>query len=273
MENLKAFITTDQKYLYTSIHLNIRSLPAKYDQLRTMISELNVMGLAIDFMMICETFLNDANMNMFPIPGYNFVCNNRLRGKGGGVALFIRDNFNITPRKDLTVKQGTEFESVFVEIFADERKLLIGEIYRVSGRNDIISVQRYESFLDKISVFNGDIMIGTDQNFNYVNIEKHAKTRDLLDAFISSVFFPTITIPTSSLIDNIYVKLNCTNELISGVLLTDISDHMPIVNFIGKRQSPITNNNYVTYRKMDDTALYKIVNNHLIGHYCCTACI
>ena len=66
MENLKAFITTDQKYLYTSIHLNIRSLPAKYDQLRTMISELNVMGLAIDFIMICETFLNDDNMNMFP---------------------------------------------------------------------------------------------------------------------------------------------------------------------------------------------------------------
>ena len=35
-------------------------------------------------------------------------------------------NFNITPRKDLIVNHGTEFESVFVEIFADERKLLIG---------------------------------------------------------------------------------------------------------------------------------------------------
>ena len=67
--------------------------------------------------------------------------------------------------------------------------------------------------------------------------------------------------PVRSLIDNIYVKLNCTNELISGVLLTDISDHMPIFNFIGKRQSPITNHKYVTYRKMDDTALYKIINN------------
>ena len=54
------------------------------------------------------------------------------------------------------------------------------------------------------------------------------------------------------------MKLNCTNELISGVLLTDISDHMPIFNFIGKRQSPITNHKYVT---CDDTALYKIVNN------------
>ena len=42
MKNPKAVITTDQQYLYTSIHLNIRSLPAKYDQLRTMISELNV---------------------------------------------------------------------------------------------------------------------------------------------------------------------------------------------------------------------------------------
>ena len=68
MENLKAFITTDQTYLCTSINLNIRSLPAKYDQLRTMTSELNVMELAIDVIMICETFLNDTNMNMFTIP-------------------------------------------------------------------------------------------------------------------------------------------------------------------------------------------------------------
>ena len=82
------------------------------------------MGLAIDFIMICETFLNDANMYMFPIPGYNFACNNRLHVKGGGVALYIRDTLNITPRKDLTVNHGIEFESVFVEIFADERKLL-----------------------------------------------------------------------------------------------------------------------------------------------------
>ena len=84
-------------------------------------------------------------------------------------------------------------------------------MYRVPGTNDIISMQRYESLLDKISAFNGDIMIGTDQNFNYVNIEKYVKIRDLLDAFISSGFFPTITIPTrithetSSLIDNIYM--------------------------------------------------------------------
>ena len=99
-----------------------------------------------------------------------------------------------------------------------------------------------------------------------MNIEKHAKTRDMLDAFVSSGFFPTITIPTrithetSSLIDNIYmyVKLNCTS-----VLFTYISDDMPIFNCIGKRQSPtcITNHKYVTYRKMDGTALYKIVNN------------
>ena len=39
------------------------------------------MGFAIDFIMICETFLNDANMNMFQIPGHNVVCNNRLHGK------------------------------------------------------------------------------------------------------------------------------------------------------------------------------------------------
>ena len=266
IENLKTFIKPDQNYLFTSIHLNIRSLPAKYDQLRTMISDLSVMGLTIDFIMICETFLNDTNMSMFQIPGYNFLCNNRLRGKGGGVALYIRENFHITLRKDLTLNHGTEFESIFAEICDNQSKLLVGEIYRVPGTNDQISVERYESLIQKMSGFHGDVIIGTDQNFNYVNIERHAKTRDLLDVFISSGFFPTITIPTrithgcSSLIDNIYVKLNCTNDLISGVLSSDISDHMPLFNLVGKRPIQKTKRTNVTYRKLDDNAIRNITD-------------
>ena len=83
-------------------------------------------------------------------------------------------------------------------------------------------------------------MISTDQNFNYLDIEHHGTTRDLLDAFISSGFEPTITKPTrithntATLIDNTYVKMRYPEVLVSGIITVDMSDHLPIFTFMGK---------------------------------------
>ena len=66
--------------------------------------------------MLCETFLTDVNCDMFPIPGYQFVCNNRQRGRGGGVALYISDDVQCSLRNDLTINLNNEFETIFVEI-------------------------------------------------------------------------------------------------------------------------------------------------------------
>ena len=103
IDELKKLVMQNHNYEYTQIHLIIRSLPAKHDHLKTFVSELDSMGLNIDFIMLCETFLNDTNMNMYQIQGYQFISNNRVRGKGGGVALYIRDKFHITKRADLTL--------------------------------------------------------------------------------------------------------------------------------------------------------------------------
>ncbi len=97
VDNLKKIVSTDKSYILSTIHSNIRSLPAKYDQLKILICDINAIGLSIDVIMICETFLTESNMNMYPIHGYQFICNiNRLHGKGGGVALYIADRFNVT---------------------------------------------------------------------------------------------------------------------------------------------------------------------------------
>ena len=115
-----------------------------------------------------------------------------------------------------------------------------------------MSIQRYRSIPQIASAFNGDVMIGSDQNFNYANIENHGPTRNLLDSFISSGFIPTITKPTrithttSTLIDNIYIKTKQPDQLTSGILNIDLSDHLPIFTFIGtqicaKRYIMLTN--------------------------------
>ena len=141
----------------------------------------------------------------------------------------------------------------FCEARHNEQKLIVDEIYRVPETNERISVQRYESILQQLSGFHGDVMIGTDQIFfNYLEIERHLKTRELLDLFISSGFLPTVTLPTrityssSTLIDNIYIKCRNLDHLVSGIIISDLSDHLPLFTFLGKPTREKTlQNNYV----------------------------
>ncbi len=58
---------------YTALHLNIHSLPAKFDQLKAMLTRLKTISINIDFVLLCETFLADYNADIFQIPGYNFI--------------------------------------------------------------------------------------------------------------------------------------------------------------------------------------------------------
>ncbi|KAK2140668.1 hypothetical protein LSH36_1280g00036 [Paralvinella palmiformis] len=91
-----------------------------------------------------------------------------------------------------------------------------------------------------LSAISGNDMISTDQKFNYINIEHHGITRDRLDTFISSGIVPTISKPTrithntAILIDKIYVKMRQPEELVSGMLTVDMSNHLPIFTFIGR---------------------------------------
>ena len=75
-----------------------------------------------------------------------------------------------------------------------------------------------------LSANSRNAMIGTDKYFNHMNIDHQGITGDLLDAFISSGFVPTITkstritYNTATLIDNIYVKMRQHKQSVAGIL-------------------------------------------------------
>ena len=64
-----------------------------------------------------------------------------------------------------------------------------------------------------------NIIVGTDQNFDYLKIDNHKNTEDLLNTFMSNGLIPTITKPTcitdtsATLIDNIYVSSNTNSKI------------------------------------------------------------
>ena len=72
-------------------------------------------------------------------------------------------------------------------------------------------------------------------NLNLMNYQSHNLTCEFLDMMYSNTFFPLITRPTritshsATLVDNIFQNSLETN-LLSGLLFTDVSDHLP--NFV-----------------------------------------
>ena len=101
------------KHEYTALHLNIQSLPAKFDKLKLLISECNCQRINLDFIMVCETFLTDNISGQFNIPDYNMVCRNRITNRGG-VAIYVNNKHNFSVREDLTTFIPGIFESILV---------------------------------------------------------------------------------------------------------------------------------------------------------------
>ena len=87
------------------------------------------------------------------------------------------------------------------------------------------------------------VILGTDQNFDLLKVDNHPQTSSLLNIFIANSFLPCTSKPTriadhsQTLIDNIYTN-NIQQETVikSGILLEDISDHLPIVCSISTKR-------------------------------------
>ena len=97
-----------------SMHLNIRSLPGKFDKLKLLLSQLDNVNVNIDFILICETYLIERNHDLYHLPGYNFISRHRKQTKCGGVGMYISDKYNYIIRDNISLFEEHSFESVFV---------------------------------------------------------------------------------------------------------------------------------------------------------------
>ena len=86
-DDLGAAVETLGTVQYCALHLNTHSLPSKIIQLREMLFSLKEQGIRIHFILLCETFLSNANAHLFPIAGYKFVHKIRSQLTRGGVEL------------------------------------------------------------------------------------------------------------------------------------------------------------------------------------------
>ena len=230
-------------FRYCALHINIHSVLAKLDDLKHIIYILKEKHIIIDFILLCETFLNENNVALCKIDGYNLVCKNRTKGSRGGVAIYVLEGLSYKIRNDLAVHIDNEFESIFIEVKHRRDSVIVGEIYRVPNSNIKLSIERYHNIVNKLKGINCDVIIGTDQNFDLIKYNRDTNIKDLLNGIISAGFLPAITKPTrithksATLIDNIYLKGFSYYTYLANIIDYDISDHLPIIAYLGKTSS------------------------------------
>ena len=183
-------------------------------------------------------FLNILDIPSKPHqPGYSCVSIPRSC-RGGGVALFIKDTIIFKCRHDLSNINDNSFESVFIEILnSRKRKLIIGCIYRPPGRDINVFNDQFERLLQSISSGKSEYLLAGDYNVDLFKYETNTGTESFVNNLYCHSCLSLITRPTrftevsSTLKDNIIT--NTFNECSSyGVLIADISDHLPIFLYI-----------------------------------------
>ena len=90
----------------------------------------------------------------------------------------------------------------------------------------------FESVLTILNKTKSECLLAGDYNINLLKHEVHDSTRNFVNCLYDNSLISLITKPTrfgkssSTLIDNIFTN-KCNQNAISGILITDISDHLP----------------------------------------------
>ena len=116
------------------------------------LSLLQNLELRFSFIGITETWLRDLSHHT-DISGYNFVHNPRKDRTGGGVGLYLAENFDFKCRADLVFSCTECAESLFVEINRPkEKNIIVGVVYRPPNSNLRDFMNSLDSLLASISL-------------------------------------------------------------------------------------------------------------------------
>ena len=168
------------------LHLDIRSLQKKINNLSNCLTNLNIQFSIIG---ISETWLRDDSHSV-DIDGYRFIHKNRPNRTGSGVGLFISENLEFKLRPDLCFDNPNIAESLFIEIKKPKGKnIIVGIVYRAPNLHPDDFLSKNTEVLDKISRENKICYLLGDFNLNLINFQTHNPTGEFLDDMYSHMFF------------------------------------------------------------------------------------
>ena len=249
------------------ISYNVRSIPKHFDEF---LNEVNYSNF--DVLCFSETRLTEFTQNLFNLPDYEGFYSNR-NSSGGGVAIYAKKAADTQLISDFTLMRPY-FESIFVEYRRGKENFLIGNIYRPPNSDINSFLELLESILSSIQTNFSEhkiYMVG-DYNLDLFRLSESHPILNYFNCFTSMGFHPLIVRPTrvsntsQTLIDQIWTN-DTGAEITSALLLTDISDHFPIICCRKSQISEVNKKCTVTYEsRLRGRQCDEKFRNYLLNH-------
>ena len=241
----------DKSSSFGMLHVNLASLNAHIDDLRTVLSRLK---FSFDIIGISEHKISKESppSNNIEIAGYNEFEFEPTGTSHGGVGFYIKNGLDYVVRNDLKLNSPGNFEAIFIEIIIPDRKnLIVGCIYRHPSSS--ISLHSFvsdhlEPVIVKISKEKKECALMGDFNVDLLKTTGNNAASEFYNSLTSHFFTPFVLQPTrlksKTLIDNIFLN-SLEYHSASGNLLYELSDHLIqfliIEGFAKKCELPPTN--------------------------------
>ena len=117
----------DKTNNFSLLHLNIHSIQAHFEDLLILLNSLNI---KFDVIALSESKLNNEPTTNINIPGYHPPIFTFTESTKGGTMLYVEENINFKPRKDLEIYDPKNLESTFIEIInPNESNSIVAVIY------------------------------------------------------------------------------------------------------------------------------------------------
>jgi len=174
---------TSKSDIFSTFHINIvRSLPKNNDQLTHFMSVLNH---TFSVIALSETWVKDDTIEFYNMSQYNSVHSCRKDKVGGGVAIFVHNDFQFIIRKDIVSNfDESNVESLFLEILScsqfGKRNVIIGCIYRPPDSNINCFNDALSAALDVINDEGKLCFLLGDFNVNLFQSGSHAHSQQLI---------------------------------------------------------------------------------------------
>jgi len=235
IEDLNVCTKNDSEHIYLSmLHVNIQSSFKNFGVLKAHLSLLN---FEFDIIAISEAGKNNHNLAHVFGNDYSYFYKAPYSSKGG-VACYINNKLNPVVRQDLNFEKDPRLENLWLEMCIDNRKCVLGIIYRHPGYNTNAICKGLEQILSRIIDEDKLCLVCGDLNIDLLKPE-NCQTKLYIDTVLGLDSIPLITLPTritshsATLIDHINISgldkiLN--KDISVGNLFIEIADHLP--NFV-----------------------------------------
>ena len=216
--------------------------------------------------MLNETWLQKETLNKLSFPGYLLISKERIGKKGGGFGILLSNFYKSRQQTDLSLN-STNFEHLIIEVKTKKSSVIIMTAYRppnTSAKEFMIEYQQQVAFIQEKLHDRSSLIIGLDHNMDFLKSNSHQITQDFLEYNFEQNLIPLINRPTritrtsAMLIDNIFVSQDLVEDSRCGLLITDLSDHLPCLMSIQNIDPDTIGANMIISRTLNDTKMTNI---------------